>query len=133
MSGPWSARAILGQMTVADGIVAAGVLALSLVLAASSRLPAGRSTRAIVTVGGEAVLEIPMDRDAEYRVAARLGEVTLAVAGGAIRVVEARCSQRICVGMGAKRRPGELIACVPNALLVRLDGADPDAPDAVIR
>jgi hypothetical protein len=120
-------------MTVADGVVAAGVLALSLVLAASTRLPAGQSTRAIVTVGGEAVLEIPLDRDAEYRVAARLGEVTLAVAGGAIRVAETRCAQRICVGMGAKRRPGELLACVPNALLVRLEGTDPDAPDAVIR
>jgi hypothetical protein len=120
-------------MTPADGIVAAGVLLLSAVLAASSRLPSERAVDAIVTVGGEVVLEIPLHRDGEYGVATRLGRVTLAVAGGAIRVAESPCPQRICVGMGAKRRPGELIACVPNALLVRLEGDDADAPDAVIR
>jgi hypothetical protein len=120
-------------MTPADAVVAAGVLLLAGALAASSGPSSGRSARAVVTVGGEVVLEVPLDRDGRYGVAARLGKVTLAVEGGAIRVEETSCSQRICVGMGAKRRPGELIACVPNALLVQLEGEDPDAPDAVIR
>jgi len=52
-----------------------------------------------------------------------------------IRITETGCSQKICVAMGAKRAPGEILACVPNALIVELEGGgfDPDAPDAVSR
>jgi len=128
-----SARGILRAMTPADGVVAVGVLVLAGVLAASSGLPSRRSARAFVSVGREVVLEVRLDRDAEYGVGARLGPVKLAVEDGAIRVAESGCPQQICVRMGARRRPGEIIACVPNALVVKLGGADPDAPDAVTR
>ena len=59
---------------------------------------------------------------------------TIAVSDGTIRVTESACPQQICVRMGRKGRAGELIACVPNALVVRLEGvADPDVPDAISR
>jgi hypothetical protein len=120
-------------MTPADGVVAVGVLVLAGGLAAASQLPSRHSGSAIVTVGRQVVLEVPLGRDAEHVVAARRGKVTLAVEGGAIRVSRSGCPQQICVRMGAKRRPGELLACVPNALVVKLAGVDPDAPDAVTR
>lgn len=120
-------------MTPADGLVAVGVLVSAGVLALSARLPVRSAGRALVTVGSEIVLEVPLERDGTHTVAARRGLVKLAVEDGAIRIVESACPQRICVRMGAKRRPGELIACVPNALVVKLEGTDPDAPDAVTR
>jgi hypothetical protein len=134
MSGLWSARGILNAMTPADGVVAIGVLVLSGVVAASSGLPSSSPGRALVSVGRVVVLTLPLERDAERTVSTRLGRVRLEVADGSVRVVESGCPQQLCVRMGKKSRAGELIACVPNALVVRLEGAaDPDAPDAVSR
>jgi len=131
--GLWSPRGILAAMTPADGFVAVGVLVVAGVLALSAQLPARSAGRAIVTVGRQVVLEVPLGPDGTHAVAARRGRVELAVEDGAIRIVESACPQRICIRMGAKRRPGELIACVPNALVVKLAGSDPDVPDAVTR
>ena len=127
-------RDILRQMTPADGVVAVGLIVLSGALAASARWPPGSSSQAAVSVGRHVVVTLPLDRDAEQTVRGRLGPVRLEVADGAIRVTESGCSQQLCVGMGARRRAGEMIACVPNALVVRLVGTpDEGTPDAVTR
>jgi len=122
-------------MTPADLAVAVGLLAAAVAVAASLRLGADGAARAAVRVGREIVVTLPLDRDVVQAVQGRLGPVTLQVAGGAIRITESGCAQRICVAMGAKRAPGEIIACVPNAVIVQLEGGglDPDTPDAVSR
>ena len=52
---------------------------------------------------------MPLDREHTTEVRGRLGPVSVEVKGGAVRVLESGCPQRICVGMGAKRRTGEAL------------------------
>jgi len=45
------------------------------------------------------------------------------VSGWRVRVVSAFCPEHICEAQGWIERPGEVIACVPNGVLVRIVGA----------
>lgn len=54
----------------------------------------------------------------------RIGNVQLAVGGGAIRVVKSPCTQKICVLQGRIRHTHEKIVCLPAQLVVTI--VDPD-------
>ena len=128
-------RGLWAALSAGDRFVSFALLAGSVLLAVAARLPGAEPTHAVVTIRGETVVAVPLAQDARLEYAGRVGPVVVAVAGGGVRVAEAKCPHRICVGMGEKRRSGEVIACVPNALLVRLTGGRPDddVPDAVSR
>lgn len=62
------------------------------------------------------------------------GVATIEMRDGAVRLVptaEYSCPERICIRTGWIRRPGEAIICVPNKLVVRIEGRE-DGIDAVI-
>lgn len=130
-----SPRALLRALTIGDAVVCGIVLAGAVALAAVARGDAHQATRAIVTVGRDEVATLPLAASGATTVEGTLGPVVLEVKGGAIRVAASECPHHVCLAMGAKRRTGELIACAPNALVVRLTGGKPDAnaPDAVTR
>jgi hypothetical protein len=131
---PITPRGILREMTAADLAVSAGVLLAG--LASIALLPAsGPPSTVRIFVDRTEVASLPLGRDAEVPVEGRIGPVLVEISGGAVRVARSGCANQICVGMGAKRRTGEVIACVPNAVIVRLEGGTPDAdvPDTVSR
>jgi hypothetical protein len=122
-------------MTAADRMAAAAVLLLSGALTLGLRAP-DAPARAVVRVGGEVVAVLPLDRPGTFPVAGRDGTVVLVVETGAIHVRESSCTEKLCIAMGEARRPGDLIACVPNALAIRLEGRPlpgDEGPDSVAR
>ena len=129
-------RGLWNEMTGADRAASGVILAVAGVLTLGLRAP-GEPARAVVRVGGDVVAELPLDRPGTFPVPARAGTVVLVVEDGAVRVSESSCSGKVCIAMGAKDRPGDLIACVPNALAVRLEGrpraGDREAPDSIAR
>ena len=128
-------RGLWDALSAGDRFVSLALLAGSVLLAAAARLPGDAPTHAVVTIRGETVAALPLSRDTRLEYEGRVGPVVVEVAAAGVRVAESTCAHRICVGMGEKRRSGEIIACVPNALLVRLAGGRPDddVPDAVSR
>lgn len=136
MTALFTPRGLWAAMTRADRFTAAGILALSAAATLGLRAP-DVPARAVVRVGREVVAVLPLDRDGTFPVEGREGIVVLRVEAGAVRVVESSCPEKLCVAMGAKRRPGEVIACVPNALAVRLEGrpraGEQETPDSIAR
>jgi hypothetical protein len=130
-----SPRGLLRALTAGDIVVCVAVLLASGVLAGIAGRSATGATHAVVTVGRDEVAVIALASPGVTTVDGRTGPLTLAVHDGAVRVSESDCPHRICVAMGEKRLTGEVIACVPNAVLVRLVGGapDPSVPDAVTR
>ncbi len=50
---------------------------------------------------------------------------------GKVRVMESTCRDKICVRTGWIRRPGQAIVCLPNRIVVRLEGSEiSDAPES---
>ena len=61
--------------------------------------------------------------------------VTLEVSGGRIRFLESTCPDKICIRAGWLSHPGEMAACLPNRVLVKIVAAgssETDAPDVII-
>jgi hypothetical protein len=132
-AGLFTLRGLVAATTWADRALCLGLLAASFAVAGLARAPVDGAAVALVTVSREQVAALPLSRDGVAVVHGRIGDVRLEVRDGAVRVAASSCRNKVCVAMGAKRRRGEVIACVPNDLVVRVVGgaAAPDVPDAV--
>lgn len=86
--------------------------------------PAG--ARLVVERDGKIIYTAPLDVDRQVEVEGRLGEALLVIKSGQVCFREAPCPNRVCIGMGEVSRSGDLLACVPNGLLVRIEGTAPE-------
>ncbi|NCO58631.1 MAG: hypothetical protein AUK30_07080 [Nitrospirae bacterium CG2_30_70_394] len=112
------------------GLLLGAAIAGELYLATHAR----RGSLAEVQVDGRVVLRLPLDRPTETTVEGRLGPLTIAVAGGKVRVVEAPCRHQVCVRMGARGRAGETLVCVPSRVVICILGPrSVEGVDAVAR
>jgi len=51
-----------------------------------------------------------------------------------VHIAKANCRNQICVQAGQHARPGQIIACLPNRVLIRLTGSmEEEGVDAVAR
>jgi hypothetical protein len=135
-----SPRGLWRAMTAADRAVCAAILAASLVAAFGARASSpDPQASAVVVVEGVERGRLPLARDQVATYEGSLGPVTVEVRGEAVAITHSTCPQHVCMSMGWKRRPGELITCVPNQLIVRVVGGGPRAggpdagPDAIVR
>jgi len=61
----------------------------------------------------------------------RNGNVTIEVRDGAIAITSSDCFGQDCVHTGFISRAGEISACLPNRILIRITGGSSNMPDAV--
>ncbi|MBS3937890.1 MAG: NusG domain II-containing protein [Peptococcaceae bacterium] len=50
------------------------------------------------------------------------GETVIEIDGPSIRIIASDCPDKLCIKMGRKSRPGEVIVCLPNRVVIRIDG-----------
>lgn len=89
--------------------------------------------------GSEVVVEsvdrlqrCPLDRDQVLYLDGPLGRSRVEIAGRAARIAASPCPEQRCVLQGWIRRQGELAACVPNHIALRIEGGS-EAVDALSR
>lgn len=116
-------------------MVGAALAGAALFLGAARWMPAGgpEPARAVVSVGGSPVMTLDLAKDGIYPVEPLGGRMLVEVSGGAVRVLESDCPDQVCVLTGWVRRPGEMIVCVPNRVVVQVTGAAEPGPDAILR
>jgi hypothetical protein len=79
---------------------------------------------AIIAVDNREVEQVPLrqgDALRRFTVRGTRGYLLIEVDGEYIRVVEADCPDKVCIGMGKKSRPGEVIVCMPNRVIIRVE------------
>ena len=114
MKAPWS------FMTVGDWLVVLLLLTVSLAgitwLATS---PGG--TRVVVTSGGQVCFTASLGQQHDVALDGPLGQTRLVVDDQGARILSSPCPRKICISMGSAKQTGDLLACVPNRILVRID------------
>ena len=114
-------REFLRRTTLLDRIVVLVIFAASLAgIAWAATAPGGE--RLVVERDGRVIFTAPLASERTVVLPGPLGETVLAVSGGRVRVIDSPCRNKVCLGMGEIVRSGEVVACVPNRLLVRIDG-----------
>jgi hypothetical protein len=59
-----------------------------------------------------------------------LGTTVIRIADGFAQVIDSPCREKICVKSGKIHSPGEWIACLPNQVLITIEGREPSDVDA---
>ena len=81
--------------------------------------------QASVSVSGKHRASIDLYENRTFKVKGKLGESTLQVLDGKIRFLSSPCDGKQCIYQGWIHQSGEISACVPNAVSVRILGPDP--------
>ena len=97
-------------------VIAALLLAALLFLWLQS---GGDGTRFVIVREGQIVFSGELSLDREF---ALDGDVTFTVRNGRIAITKSDCPDKTCVRTGFIGVPGQITACLPNGLLVRVTG-----------
>lgn len=119
-------------MSRSDRALIAGI-ALLAVMAWPIAAAASGAGRVAIVSGPSGSTSLQLAEDSETEIVGRLGTVRVRVRGGAVSVTESECPDHVCLDTGAVSAPGSVIACVPNAVIVRVGGGDADGFDARVR
>lgn len=109
-------------MTRGDRLLIA-VLAAACVLTWSLAAVARGEARQIAISSPAGSTSVPVFEDQTIHVQGRAGELVVKIEHGSVRVTDADCPDRICVSTGAVSAPGEVVACVPNGVVLRVEGS----------
>jgi hypothetical protein len=112
----------LKRLRLGDYILAALLLLSAIVWIAGGAGPITAGSTAIVQVGGNPVAQIKLGHEDYITVQGALGPVLIAVDGSGIRILDSRCPNKLCIRKGAVSQAGDWIACVPNKLVIRIEG-----------
>jgi len=100
------------------------VLLLTLTVLVTFLLPLGqgKGERVVVSSGEQILFVAPLDQERRVEIPGPLGTTRLQIARGGVRVLSSPCPKKICIGMGEARHSGDLLAYVPNRVVVRIEG-----------
>jgi len=86
---------------------------------------------AVVYIDGEEVARYPLDINIEVTFSTYDGRSfnTLVIRDGKADVTDAGCPDRICVNMRSISFEGETITCLPNKLVVKIEGGESPGVD----
>ncbi|MBT3343927.1 MAG: NusG domain II-containing protein [Gemmatimonadetes bacterium] len=92
--------------------------------------------RAVVSVEGGPPQELLLntgESTRQLRVDGSIGTTLIEVTAGRARVAQAPCRQQVCRRSGWLSEPGDLAACIPNGLVLRVVGRRTDGIDGITR
>ena len=75
---------------------------------------------AIITVDGETFGKYELSKEQEIVIKTELGENTVQINGGKIKVTAADCPDRYCVDHIAIDSTGETVVCLPHRVVIEI-------------
>lgn len=129
-------KLITKETLKSSDLILAGLITLAAIALFVAQLPGGCGENRLSGVGHSVIVEVHGKRAgnipfseisgrALVRIPAGAGsEATLEILEtGKVRVVESTCPDKVCVRTGWISRPGQAIVCLPNRIVVRIEGS----------
>ena len=111
-----------------DLLIAGVLLAAALLLFMAVRGRQVSGAEAVVMVDGKEQGRYPLAIAGTFPLNG--GSNVLVIENGEAWVSEADCPDKVCMHMGKISRNGEFIACLPNRLIVSIEGGEDSGADA---
>lgn len=96
--------------------------------------PQGENGSIVIEVDGQLYQRVPLDVNSRYQIdLTGNGYMELVVEDGKAWVSEETvvCPDRICIKTGKISRPGESIVCLPNRVIIYIEGSSQDEIDGI--
>lgn len=114
MRAPWQC------MTAGDWLVVLSLLGVALAgLTWVALAPQG--ARVVVTRGEQTLFSASLGQPQSVDLDGPLGKTHLVIDAQGARITSSPCVRKTCIAMGSAKNTGDLIACIPNRILVRID------------
>lgn len=114
-------KLIFSRMTLLDGIIIA-VLLTGIGASFFSLGQRQEGSRVVVEQEGKVLFSAALDHERELSFSGPIGETVLVVRNRKAFILRSDCRDKICVRMPSISKSGAWIACVPNRLLIRIEG-----------
>ncbi len=116
-----------------DFIIIGAFLLIGLVFLLIVMLTGKKGTTVVVEVNGKKVAEYPLSRDITVTIDGKDGGTNvLVIKDGYAYIESASCPDGLCKNMGKIHNSAQSIICLPNQVVVKITGDEPDA-DIVIQ
>jgi len=119
------------MLTRNDRILIFGLVTVASIFFVRRFFVSSEGSEALIKVGNRTVQRLSLRIDRMINLEGEKGRVVIQVKDGGVRVVESSCLQKICVNTGWIERPGQNIICLPNKVLVTIEGKESYKVDAV--
>ena len=111
-----------GFFRTADLILMAVLVTVGIAVSVCLSYSGTAGDRAVITVAGELYGTYSLLEDRTVTVVTEGGTNTVRIENGTVTVTEASCRNQVCVRHAPISRAGESIICLPNRVVVRIDG-----------
>ena len=111
--------------TASDGLLALGVVALAVVLIIQpwGTKQSGRASEVVVEVNGVETMRLTLTEEIrDYEVEGYEGTSYFQIEGYEVRMIDSACRDKICVHQGFVSDSGNAVVCLPNRVVLRLEG-----------
>lgn len=126
-----SYKAVWRLLTWGDKVIASFLLLVSLLSFAIVKALDRPGQIALITVQNGQKFSKNLSQNEKFFVSGQIGETTIEVFDGTIKVISSDCPQKLCVRQGGIRQTGEIIVCVPNRLTISIMGTRKNKFDAI--
>lgn len=116
-----------------DAAVLGILLGTGLIAFTSIGTAGGKASVAEVSVRGRNAISVSTADEGIHQVEGRFGPTRIEFRGGRARVLSSSCPLKLCQRAGWIGAAGEMLACVPNEVVVRFAGKADETVDAVSR
>lgn len=90
-------------------------------------------SRVVIYRGEEVAYVGPLEGDRLLDLQGPLGATRVKIGGGQVQVLESPCPRKVCIAIGPVDKTGDLLACVPNRVVVRIEGEKVEEYDLISR
>lgn len=112
-----------------DRLLGAGIILAAIFCLGIYRISSRTGAEAVVYINGERTAAYPLWEDTQVLLN---GTNLLIIRNGMADITQADCPDKLCVGQSAISRKGESLVCLPNRLIVVIEGDTLDGVDAQV-
>lgn len=116
------------KLKIGDFVIIGLVLIVASFFALSFTGNRANKYQAVILQDGRVVKRITLsqlNQPVEFNIAGKYNNLIRAE-GGRIRFVEANCPDQTCVRTGWLTKPGQVGACLPNGVLIKIESSKPE-------
>lgn len=108
---------IVGVLVIAFALI--GYMQIKSKMAAKN----SKSLKAEISVKGKVYKEVVLSKEKQdFTIETELGKNVIKIHDSGIEVTDSNCRDHICEKTGFISKPGEVIVCLPNKVIIKIEG-----------
>lgn len=121
------------MLTLPDKVLIGGLVVLTLLSFPVIKHFQHEGKVVVIEVDGKLVGNFSLEEDRFIPVDGKLGTTKVEIVGNGVRVLDSPCPHKLCVKSGTISKSGETLVCLPNGVVIRIEGGEKPSVDAVSR